>query len=1036
MHNSTSLSSTTPGTSAGLPVAPGGATSTPATPVALQPAPQPGLGAHASHGASDADAYHAVPGDEAGAAAMSPLAAPDRSRAQASGSLVFHGPAHATLSSAPTFTLAPYGAAAQNALFKAVRLGRADVVETLLAAANIHGSGRMGPVCGPLGSSLLVMAASLGHEAIVRMLYRAGATAIHSALKEASSRGHKGVIEALITMHGVNTLDDWGLTVLIYALILQDDTLIRTVLSMPGLDVNARNSRGLTALVVAVNNRYDAGIQALLAVPGIDVNARGENDMTVLMIAAQRGYASLVPHLLAKSGIDVNATASDGSTALHYAVVNRHESIALALLDMRGIDILAEDGEDDAAPYLATRYGLDAVERKIFVMLGEGVAAQGAAPVPALVLAAARMDEAAVRGLLAHGGASINAKTEFGVTALHLAASAGNEAIFRLLMQRQDLDINAIDTAEGSALVRALKNGHAAIARALLAMPGIKVNVMSLFGTALMLAAKHGYEDIVEQLLAMPDIDVNATSEADARWSGDTALDLAVRNGHEAIVLALLRMPRIAVRTDGVRFGKVVVTAALSKHMHIVRMLLARPECAHHFCSGALKPLFEYAAQHGRTELLRELLATPGVDAACLNLSLYLAVEYEHPATVLALLEVPGIDVNFQREVLVNGGFLVAKTALLHAAAHGLEDILQMLLAMPAIELGTTTVHGQTALELALSVHRSGAGRVLIAMPGYRQEAQSQFGYVFPAASESAEANSLLQSLFASHDGQALAPGASSSVAAAISSEEARRWDTLCDKLCFGKCTPADVPALLSSTDRLPDGLRSRIAMALAFGTLAGHYLDAAGQPDPAIGRAIDKAGLGAALTDATGRLRSAAQRINLFHVDGMNLLGIAAKAGNERMICGLVRMGAYVNLPSPNGRTALAIAVENRQWGACAELVFHGALPTLPLHDGYPALYHIVRDFNADAHASASLALLIRYLRKKGVRFDILVKNPDESSRNARPAVPLYELLVSNAQSWTRYGHILFDLKDAALPDGPAPASTAAVPATAIGDS
>jgi ankyrin repeat protein len=77
---------------------------------------------------------------------------------------------------------------------------------------------------------------------------------------------------------------------------------------------------------------------------------------------------------------------------------------------------------------------------------------------------------------------------------------------------------------------------------------------------------------------------------------------------------------------------------------------------------------------------------------------------------------------------------------------------------------------------------------------------------------------------------------------------------------------------------------------------------------------------------------------------------------------------------------------------------------------------------FCSDDHACETLALLIRYLRIKGVPFDLPVRNPDESMRETAPTVMLNDLLVSNPQSWIKYGRIVYGIKDEA------PTTTAAV--------
>jgi hypothetical protein len=247
---------------------------------------------------------------------------------------------------------------------------------------------------------------------------------------------------------------------------------------------------------------------------------------------------------------------------------------------------------------------------------------------------------------------------------------------------------------------------------------------------------------------------------------------------------------------------------------------------------------------------------------------------------------------------------------------------------------------------------------------------------------------------------------ASSTVAASTSEShnaaKAKGMHDIGDSLQSGNYPAAKLPALLRSISHLPKQTRVLTAQSLALGVRSGHYRNTNVLQD-----GLKDAGLHDSYDEARRALVKVSN-FNLCRVDGMNLLGIAAQQGNERMIRALVRLRALVNLPSPNGATALAIAVKQRQWGACAELISHGALPMLPDASGFPVLYHIVADFCSDAHCSEALALLIRYIRLKGISFDIPVRNPDEAARAEHPTVLLSDLLAGNPQSLVRYAHLL----------------------------
>ena len=79
---------------------------------------------------------------------------------------------------------------------------------------------------------------------------------------------------------------------------------------------------------------------------------------------------------------------------------------------------------------------------------------------------------------------------------------------------------------------------------------------------------------------------------------------------------------------------------------------------------------------------------------------------------------------------------------------------------------------------------------------------------------------------------------------------------------------------------------------------------------------------------------------------------------------------------------------------------------------------------------ATLALASLIRYLRLKNVRFDIVAPNQfysassntniyknDDTGKKRRLPVPVSETLFSNPESWVRFGKAIYGIDDAPLP-------------------
>ena len=74
---------------------------------------------------------------------------------------------------------------------------------------------------------------------------------------------------------------------------------VKTLLSAPGLDVNAATGLGWTALMRAAIGGHTDTVRALLATPGLDVNTATDAGVTALMLSATRGHTDTVRVLLA-----------------------------------------------------------------------------------------------------------------------------------------------------------------------------------------------------------------------------------------------------------------------------------------------------------------------------------------------------------------------------------------------------------------------------------------------------------------------------------------------------------------------------------------------------------------------------------------------------------------------------------------------------------------------------------------------------------------------------------------------------------------
>lgn len=140
------------------------------------------------------------------------------------------------------------------------------------------------------------------------------------------------VVKFLLSLPGINinAQNNDGNTAFLEAVYHKHENIVRLFIPLirnKRININARNKDGATALFCSVNRHFPENIQLiklLLSIPEINVNARDKDGNTVLMHLAQnnsynRDGLKETKELL-NAGIDVNAQNNAGQTALMFAV--------------------------------------------------------------------------------------------------------------------------------------------------------------------------------------------------------------------------------------------------------------------------------------------------------------------------------------------------------------------------------------------------------------------------------------------------------------------------------------------------------------------------------------------------------------------------------------------------------------------------------------------------------------------------------------------------------------------------------------------
>lgn len=315
------------------------------------------------------------------------------------------------------------------------------------------------------GRTLLLRAAELGHEAVVRLLIEKGAA--------------------------VNVEDDERNTPLIKAAMFGHEAVVRLLIIHDAL-INVKDRYGQTALSSAAERGHLTIVRQLI---GVDADAISENihGFSPLWLAANHGHAAIVQRLLEKGAVNDK--------------MERYGGERLFKIALNGPEFAPLNGPEFAPlklPGMGSSFVHDGFQPLLFAAAGQG-------------------HEVIVR-LLLERGATIDYRDSADKTLLTKAAEAGQYVMAKLLLDK-GFSIELQDGYGQTPLAGAARRGHEDIVQLLLthgASPHQRDNTDQ---SPLIAAAKGGYITIVRMLLdhgASPAWrDMNGRSAADmARMQG------------------------------------------------------------------------------------------------------------------------------------------------------------------------------------------------------------------------------------------------------------------------------------------------------------------------------------------------------------------------------------------------------------------------------------------------------------------------------------------------------------------------------------
>ena len=327
-----------------------------------------------------------------------------------------------------------------------------------------------------------------------------------------------------------------GQTLIVWAASHGHEAVVNFLLARDNVDPNLKNNRGQTLLSLAASNGREAVVNLLLARDNVNPNSQDNYGRTPLSLAASNGHEAVVNVLLARDNIDTNSQDKDGQTPLSLAVSNGHEAVVNILLARDDVDPDIKNDRGQTLLSLAASNGREAGVNLLLARDNIDTNSQDKDGQTPLSLAVSNGHEAVVNILLARDDVDPDIKNNSGQTLLSLAVSNGREAIVNLLLARDNIDPNSQDKNGRTPLLLAIAYEHKAVINILLARDDVDPNLKNNSGrTPLSLTASLGREAIVNLLLARDNIDPN-TQDKD----GQTPLSLAAKWGREAIVNLLL----------------------------------------------------------------------------------------------------------------------------------------------------------------------------------------------------------------------------------------------------------------------------------------------------------------------------------------------------------------------------------------------------------------------------------------------------------------------------------------------------------------
>jgi len=205
----------------------------------------------------------------------------------------------------------------------------------------------------------IVLAARNGHVELVQLFTVGfGSDEARDTLWHVASAGHETMVRFMVEIVGVDldAKDINGTNALMHAVSGGHEAVVRFLIESD-IDVNARDLVGRTALSWAAQTGHEGIVMVLLGRVDIKINTMDVISRTALFWAAGCGNEGVVRLLLARADIQVNTQDTDNRTAISWASWNGHAGVVKQLLGKLEIQVNTRDDDGRTALSWASEYG-------------------------------------------------------------------------------------------------------------------------------------------------------------------------------------------------------------------------------------------------------------------------------------------------------------------------------------------------------------------------------------------------------------------------------------------------------------------------------------------------------------------------------------------------------------------------------------------------------------------------------------------------------------------------------------------------------